>query len=83
VVTDPNTQTSHNIDPQNLAHRLLQIRDDMAKKSTLDLPAYVERCNTQVLRTHLERNTFVSGSNENDGKYKERRGYFRSPPTGK
>lgn len=83
VVTDPNTQTNHSIDPQNLAHRLLQIRDDMAKKATLDLPAFTERCNTQVLRTHLERNTFISGgADANDGKYKARRGYFR-PPTGR
>lgn len=83
VVTDPNTQLSHNIDPQNLAHRVLQIRDDMAKKATLDLPAFTERCNTGVLRSHLERNTFISGGvDENDGKYKARRGYFR-PPTSK
>ena len=77
TVTDHQNKTTHNIDPQNLAHRLLQIRDDMARKSTLDLPGFVERCNTQILRSHLERNTFVSGSN--DASYKERRGYFRPP----
>jgi hypothetical protein len=83
VVTDHQNNTTHNIDPQNLAHRVLQIRIDMAKRATLDLPQFTERCNTQVLRSHLERNTFVSGSNDSDGKFKARRGYFRSPPTGK
>ena len=75
VVFDPNTQHNHHIDPQNLAHRLLQVRGDMASNVTLDLPNFVKRRNTGVLRTHLERNTFVSGSND-DG-YKERRGYIR------
>lgn len=79
VVMDSANNTSHHIDPQNLAHRLLQIRIDMARRTTLDLPGFTERHNTDVLRSHLTRNTFVSGSN--DAGYKERRGYFR--PNGK
>ena len=75
VITDVPNNTSHHVDPQNLAHRLLQIRIDMARRATLDLPDFTERHNTDVLRGHLTRNTFVSGSN--DGGYKERRGYFR------
>lgn len=76
VVVDPATKISHHVDPQNLAHRILQVREDMAKKATLDLPGFVERQNTLVIRKHLERNTFVSGSSGPEG-YKERRGYFR------
>lgn len=76
VVVDAANKTTHHIDPQNLAHRVLVIRDDMARRATLDLPAFVERENTAVLRKHLERNTFVSGSSGPDN-YKDRRGYFR------
>ena len=76
VVIDTTTQTSHSIDPQNLAHRVLQIRDDMARAATSSLPQFVELENTGVLRTHLERSTFVSGSHTAGGDFKERRGYF-------
>jgi hypothetical protein len=76
VVVENTTNTSHNIDPQNLAHRLLQIRDDMARAATVALPQFVELENTTVLRTHLERSTFVSGSHADAGGYKDRRGYF-------
>jgi len=77
VVVDPTTKTSHNIDPQNLAHRILLIRSDMARNATLKLPGFVELENTGVLRKHLERNTFVSGSHTDVNGYKERRGYYR------
>lgn len=77
VVKDPVTQTTHSIDPQNLAHRILQIRNDMAKKSTMSLPQYVDMQDAEVMRKHLTNNTFVSGSHKDD--HKERRGYFRAP----
>lgn len=77
VVVDPTTNTTHSIDPQNLAHRILQIRNDMAKKATLSLPEFVDMEDAAVMRKHLTNNTFVSGSYEDD--FKERRGYFRSP----
>lgn len=76
TVVDNINQTTHAIDPQNLAHRLLQIRDDMARAATIALPQYVELQNTQVLRTHLERSTFISGSHDKSSSYKDRRGYF-------
>jgi len=75
VVVDPTTQSSHNIDPQNLAHRILQIRNDMARKATLSLPQFVDTEDAAVMRKHLTNNTFVSGSHKDvpNG----RRGYFR------
>lgn len=79
VVNDATTQSTHKIDPQNLAHRVLLIRADMAQKATLQLPQFVELENTTVMRKHLERNTFISGSSQQG--YKERRGYFRGPRT--
>jgi hypothetical protein len=77
VVVDPTTNTTHSIDPQNLAHRILQIRNDMARKATLSLPEFVDMEDAAVMRKHLTNNTFVSGSYKDD--FKERRGYFRSP----
>ena len=77
VVVDPNTKHTHKIDPQNLAHRILLIRDDMARRATISLPEFVELENTAVMRKHLERNTFVSGSSQEG--YKARRGYIRAP----
>lgn len=79
TVVEATTQTSHAIDPQNLAHRVLQIRMDMAARATSALPTYTELENTGVLRAHLERSTFVSGSHEATA-FKDRgRGYFRPP----
>jgi hypothetical protein len=74
-ITDPTTRSVHSVDPQVLARRVLIIRDDMARNATYNLPDYVERENTALLRSHLEKNTFVSGSSGDQ--YRERRGYFR------
>lgn len=74
-VTDPTTRSVHTVDPQVLARRVLIIRDDLARNATYSLPEYVERQNTSILRSHLEKNTFVSGSS--GAQYSERRGYYR------
>lgn len=74
-VTDPTTRSVHTVDPQILARRILIIRDDLARNATYNLPDYVERENTAILRSHLEKNTFVSGSS--GAQYGERRGYYR------
>lgn len=80
VVRDINTGTDHTIDPANLAHRVIQIRADMAQ-TLVELPKYIELENTAVLRHHLTTSTFISGSSEQG--YKERRGYHRPRGTSK
>jgi hypothetical protein len=47
----------------------------MAKNLCIGFPKYVELENTAVLRKHLERHTYMSGSGT-EGGYKERRGYY-------
>lgn len=82
VIVDKQTQTKRTIDPQNLAHRILIIRNDMAKKATLCLPEYVDREDGDVMRKHLVKNTFVSGAHDGNTEASgstKRRGYFRSP----
>lgn len=79
VIEDPTTQTTHTVDPQNLAHRVLQIRSAMAASLATGFPRFVEVENTQVLRSHLERSTYLSGGHATT--HKERRGYFRQRPS--
>lgn len=82
VIIDKPTATKRTIDPQNLAHRILIIRNDMAKKATLSLPEYVDREDGNVMRKHLVKNTFVSGAHDGNTEASgstKRRGYFRSP----
>ena len=76
VVQDVTNNTQHTIDPPNLAHRLIQIRADLSL--TLPrMPGFVEQENTAVLRRHLERHTYISGSSQPGASYSERRGYHR------
>jgi hypothetical protein len=80
IVVEKATGTKHTIDPQNLAHRILMIRNDMAKKATLSLPEFVDMEDANVMRNHLTKNTFVSGSHdtsESASGSAKRRGYFR------
>lgn len=83
VITDKHQGLNHTIDPQNLAHRILTIRNDMAQKATLCLHEYTTRMDAEVMRSHLTKNTFVSGTtgegNTVSGSTK-RRGYYRAPP---
>ncbi|KAI3428239.1 hypothetical protein D9Q98_006619 [Chlorella vulgaris] len=80
VVREVTTGTDHTIDPANLAHRVIQIRADMAQ-TLVELPKYIELQNTEVLRQHLTASTYLSGSSEQG--YKERRGYYRGRPQSK
>lgn len=80
TVVDATNATSHTIDPANLAHRIVQIRSEMASGMT-KFPKFVEVETTEVLRQHLMRSTYVSGTSTGGsgerGDYKERRGYHR------
>ncbi|KAL4443759.1 hypothetical protein ABPG75_011496 [Micractinium tetrahymenae] len=79
TVLDASTATTHTIDPANLAHRIVQIRSEMAA-TMLKFPKYVEVQTTEVLRQHLMSSTYVSGTSTagaKGGDYKERRGYYR------
>lgn len=79
TVLDASTATTHTIDPANLAHRIVQIRSEMAS-TMLKFPKYVEVQTTEVLRQHLMTSTYVSGTSTaaaEGSDYKERRGYYR------
>lgn len=77
TIFDPANQSTHNVDPQKLAHRVLQTRADMAAKATMDLPNFTELENTTVLRSYLESNTYIAGDAGENQQFKERRGYIR------
>ncbi|KAI8106453.1 hypothetical protein M9435_000997 [Picochlorum sp. BPE23] len=77
VIVDRATNVKRTIDPQNLAHRILQIRNDMAKKATLSLPEFVDLEDAKVMKKHLTKNTFVSGSHTDSSGSTKRRGYYR------
>ncbi|PSC71552.1 NAD+ synthase (glutamine-hydrolysing) [Micractinium conductrix] len=75
VVHDASTATDHTIDPANLAHRIIQIRGDMASSLT-KFPKFVELENASVMREHLASTTYVSGSPGADSGSTRRRGYY-------
>ena len=83
VIQDQHQHLSHTIDPQNLAHRILTIRSDMATKATMCLPEFTSRMDAEVMRNHLVKNTYMSGTTgEGDtvANSSKRRGYHRPPP---
>ena len=83
VIPDQHQGVNHTIDPQNLAHRILTIRNDMAQKATMSLPEYTTRMDAEVMRRHLTKNTFVSGTTGEGNTVAnstKRRGYFRPRP---
>jgi hypothetical protein len=83
VIHDATTQTDHAVDPQNLAHRILQMRADMADRLVTGMIKYTEVENMSVLKKHLERATYMSGSHEQGGEQgKSRRGYYQSRRSG-
>lgn len=76
VIHDNPTQSDHSVDPQNLAHRILQMRSDMSTRLAGGMIRYTELENMGVIRKHLERATYMSGSHEQGGQSKGRRGYY-------
>ncbi|GAB4817220.1 hypothetical protein N2152v2_004266 [Parachlorella kessleri] len=52
-VLDPVTRSIHTIDPQTLAHRILQVREELARNVGASLGPSAAQENTTVLRSHL------------------------------
>jgi hypothetical protein len=56
------TGTEHFVSPAQLAHRVLAMRELMARTVTQGFPEYVTRTNIEVLRAHLESSSYTSGT---------------------
>jgi hypothetical protein len=59
---DKVTGTEHFVSPAQLAHRVLAMRELMARTVTAGFPEFVTRTNVEVLRQHLESSSYTSGS---------------------
>jgi hypothetical protein len=59
---DAVTGTEHFVSPAQLAHRILAMRELMARTVTTGFPEFVTRTNVDVLRQHLEAHSYTSGS---------------------
>ena len=59
---DAVTGTEHFVSPAQLAHRVLAMRELMARTVTQGFPEFVTRTNVDVLRQHLEASSYTSGS---------------------
>jgi hypothetical protein len=62
ALVDPYTGRSHTIAPSRLAAGVLTVREELARHVAAALPGAVAASNVGVLRDHLERHTYVSGS---------------------
>ena len=58
------TGIDHFVSPAQLAHRVLAMRELMARTVTQGFPEFVTRTNIEVLRAHLEAHSYTSGSHE-------------------
>ena len=61
---DKTTGTDHFVSPAQLAHRVLAMRELMARTVTQGFPEFVTRTNIEVLRAHLEAHSYTSGSHD-------------------
>lgn len=61
---DKVTGTDHFVSPAQLAHRVLAMRELMARTVTQGFPEFVTRTNIEVLRAHLEAHSYTSGSHD-------------------
>ncbi|GAB4817311.1 hypothetical protein N2152v2_004357 [Parachlorella kessleri] len=76
----PNHATAqvHIVDPRGLAHRILEVRTDMANSVMSGFPAFVSLENTSLMRSHLESTSYTCGSSDKTAKGSMyRRGYNR------
>lgn len=60
---DPYTGTTFHVNPAQIATAVLATREALAQKLTKNLDSKVADANMDVMRTHLETHTYVSGSN--------------------
>lgn len=69
---DPYSGASFHVNPAQIASAVLTTREALAQRLAQNLEAKVADANMDVMRTHLETHTYVSGSNN------ERRPSFRN-----
>ncbi len=62
---DSVTGMEHFVSPAQLAHRILAMRELMARTVTAGFPEMVTRTNVDVLRQHLESSSYTSGTTSN------------------
>eukprot|EP00884_Botryococcus_braunii_P022409 jgi/Botrbrau1/8852/Bobra.50_2s0011.1 len=62
TTSDNINNTEHWISPPDLANRILTVRLDLAKRLSRGYPDFVKRTNLEVLRSHLEKNSYTSGT---------------------
>ena len=71
---DKITGKQHFVSPPELANRIMVARKALAGgMSKFDFPMYISRTNTEVLRQHLESNSYTSGSYEKVERRRQRR----------
>ena len=71
---DKITGKQHFVSPPELANRIMVARKALAGgMSKFDFPTYIQRTNTEVLRQHLESNSYTSGSYEKVERRRQRR----------
>ena len=71
---DKITGKEHFVSPPELANRIMVARKALAGgMSKFDFPTYLQRTNTEVLRQHLESNSYTSGSYEKVERRRQRR----------
>jgi hypothetical protein len=64
---DPYSGQTYFINPPQVSAAILATREQLAQKLAKNLCSTVTQANVDILRTHLEQHTYVSGSN-NDSK---------------
>lgn len=62
TATDNISQTEHWISPTDIANRILTVRHDLSKRLATGYPEFVKRSNVDLLRSHLEANSYTSGN---------------------
>jgi hypothetical protein len=64
VHPDAASGATHSINPAAIAAAVLSTREALAEQLAKTLSGKVARANVSLMRTHLERHTYVSGTNE-------------------
>uniref|UniRef100_A0A383VD67 Uncharacterized protein n=1 Tax=Tetradesmus obliquus TaxID=3088 RepID=A0A383VD67_TETOB len=62
--TDPYTGATYHINPAAIANAVLVTREALAAKLSRSITPKVADANIAIMRSHLERHTYVSGSND-------------------
>lgn len=60
---DPQSGAKRYINPAAIANAVLSTRESLAQQLAKTLPSKVQDANMNIMRTHLETHTYVSGTN--------------------